>query len=163
MYTCNLFDSSSHVWTCENMSQHVLLTFLYIAQMSWYLIGKITKRFGFSRSNGSSWGSNFIVGTFLMAVKPSSLDRSIFGLNILVGDAPSTGAVAVVLRGLCFNERKIQINLIRLFLFVAINKFVFFDCFLFVSKISTEKENKGLCCSTNWSYDRSILCSCKIK
>lgn len=46
---------------------HLFITFLYISQISGYLIGKMTKRFVFSRNNGSSWVSNSIVGSVLIA------------------------------------------------------------------------------------------------
>lgn len=56
---------------------------------------------------------------------------------------------------------KENINKLNQIVLVCSNQQIcfFFECFLFVSKIPTENENKGLCCSTNWGYDRSILCS----
>lgn len=54
--------TNKHAQTCTLMRMFVCvdvwgLTFLYICQMSWYWIGKITKRRGFSRSKGSNEGS----------------------------------------------------------------------------------------------------------
>lgn len=74
-------------------------------------MGKMTKRFGFSRSSGSNFGSNAIVGSDLMAANSLSglaivaaLPWSASILRILLGDAPLTGVVAMFLRGLCIRD-----------------------------------------------------------
>lgn len=85
-----------------------IFTFLYIAQMSLYWMGKMTKRFGLSRNSGSKLGSKAIVASVLMAANSVDgfaivvfLPLSASILRILFGDAPLTGVVATVLRGLC--------------------------------------------------------------
>lgn len=64
MYRCAHLHMDTDKQTCTDMHTHESvcmyvwgLTFLYICQMSWYWIGKITKRRGFSRSKGSNEGS----------------------------------------------------------------------------------------------------------
>lgn len=69
----------------------------------------MTKRFGLSRNNGSNDGSKTMVGSDLMAsnsadfssfVELFSLPWSASIFRILFGEAPLTGIVAAVLRGL---------------------------------------------------------------
>lgn len=75
--------------------------------MSLYCMGKMTNRFGFSRSNGSSCASKSIVATVLIAENSFFLDSlsllwcwSMLNLRNLFGDAPSTVGAEITLRGL---------------------------------------------------------------